>query len=157
MFETTLSSLHSRKHVQGCRRGQKNQIRAEKAKDEGNKAFRAKDYEKALQLYNSAIKLDPEKVILIFLYSSLIYISKQTNKLCPRHNRQTNANINLATSVTTTACADSRSHKNYYYMHTFGPGHDKKTSSLTSGCLYWKQSQHLPENGKVERSRGGCK
>ena len=40
-------------------------IRAEKAKDEGNKAFRAKDYEKALQLYNSAIKLDPEKVILV--------------------------------------------------------------------------------------------
>ena len=40
-------------------------IKAEKAKDEGNKAFRAKDYEKALHLYNSAIKLDPEKVILV--------------------------------------------------------------------------------------------
>ena len=56
-------------------------IRAEKAKDEGNKAFRAKDYEKALQLYNIAIDLDPEKVILVFLYSSLTCMLKQTNKL----------------------------------------------------------------------------
>ena len=36
--------------------------KAEKAKTEGNKAFRAKDYEKALELYNIAIELDPEKV-----------------------------------------------------------------------------------------------
>ena len=97
------------------------QIRAEKAKDEGNKAFRAKDYEKALQLYNIAIKLDPEKVILVFLYSSLTCILKQTNKLCPRHNRQTNANINIATSKTTTSCADSRGHINDFFTHTFGP------------------------------------
>ena len=55
--------------------------KAEKAKDEGNKAFRAKDYEKALQLYNIAIDLDPEKVILVFLYSSLTCMLRQTNKL----------------------------------------------------------------------------
>ena len=100
-------------------------IKAEKAKDEGNKAFRAKDYKKALQKYNIAIKLDPEKVILVFPYSSLTCILKQTSKLCPRHNRQTNANINIATSITTTACAESRSHINDYFTHTFGPGHDR--------------------------------
>ena len=36
--------------------------KAERAKTEGNKAFRAKDYDKALELYNIAIELDPEKV-----------------------------------------------------------------------------------------------
>ena len=36
--------------------------KAERAKTEGNKAFQAKDYEKALELYNIAIELDPEKV-----------------------------------------------------------------------------------------------
>ena len=75
-------------------------IRAENAKDEGNKAFRGKDYEKALQKYNIAIKLDPEKVVLVFLYSSVTCILKQTNKLCPRHKRQ----INIATSITFRLC-----------------------------------------------------
>ena len=36
--------------------------KAERAKTEGNKAFRASDYKKALELYNVAIELDPEKV-----------------------------------------------------------------------------------------------
>ena len=45
--------------------------KAEKAKDEGNKAFRAKNYEKALQLYNIAIDLDPGKVERLFF---LIYV-----------------------------------------------------------------------------------
>ena len=36
--------------------------KAERTKTEGNRAFRAKDYEKALELYNIAIELDPEKV-----------------------------------------------------------------------------------------------
>ena len=79
-------------------------FRAEKAKNEGNKAFRGKNYEKALQKYNIAIKLDPEKVVLVFLYSSVTCILKQTNKLCPRHKRQINANINIATSITTRLC-----------------------------------------------------
>ena len=35
---------------------------AERAKIEGNKAFRANDYKKALELYNTAIELDPGKV-----------------------------------------------------------------------------------------------
>ena len=97
-----------------------------RAPDGANKAFRAKDYEKALQLYNIAIKLDPEKVIFIFLYSSLTCILKQTNKLSPRHNRQTNTNINIATSITITACADSRSHINDILHTHFRPEHDKK-------------------------------
>ena len=38
------------------------EAKAERAKTEGNKAFRAKDYDKALELYNITIELDPEKV-----------------------------------------------------------------------------------------------
>ena len=38
------------------------EAKAERAKTEGNKAFRAKDYDKALELNNIAIELDPEEV-----------------------------------------------------------------------------------------------
>ena len=38
------------------------EAKAERAKTEGNKAFRAKNYDQALELYNIAIELDPEKV-----------------------------------------------------------------------------------------------
>ena len=45
--------------------------KAERTKTEGNRAFRAKDYEKALELYNIAIELDPEKV-KVFLSESFL-------------------------------------------------------------------------------------
>ena len=40
--------------------------KAVEAKNEGNKQFRAKNYEKALELYNIAIELDPEKVMELY-------------------------------------------------------------------------------------------
>ena len=40
--------------------------KAVEAKIEGNKDFRAKNYEKALELYNIAIELDPEKVMELY-------------------------------------------------------------------------------------------
>ena len=36
---------------------------AVKAKAEGNKHFKAKDYDKAIASYTKAVELDPEKVI----------------------------------------------------------------------------------------------
>ena len=47
--------------------------KAERTKTEGNRAFRAKDYEKALELYNIAIELDPEKVKQIH-FSAIHYL-----------------------------------------------------------------------------------
>ena len=41
---------------------------AVKAKTEGNKEFKAKNYDKAIELYTKAIELDPEKV------SDILYI-----------------------------------------------------------------------------------
>ena len=46
--------------------------KAERAKIEGNKASRAKYYDKALELYNIAIELDSKKVII----TPLQYISQ---------------------------------------------------------------------------------
>ena len=40
--------------------------KAVEAKNKGNKEFRAKNYEKALELYNIAIELDPEKVMELY-------------------------------------------------------------------------------------------
>ena len=36
---------------------------AVKAKTEGNKHFKAKNYDKAIESYTKAVELDPEKVI----------------------------------------------------------------------------------------------
>ncbi|KZT26913.1 hypothetical protein NEOLEDRAFT_1042914, partial [Neolentinus lepideus HHB14362 ss-1] len=33
-------------------------------KDQGNKAFQAKDYDKAIELFNQAIELDPQNHVL---------------------------------------------------------------------------------------------
>ena len=40
--------------------------KAVEAKNKGNMEFRAKNYEKALELYNIAIELDPEKVMELY-------------------------------------------------------------------------------------------
>ena len=37
---------------------------AVKAKTEGNKQFKAKNYDKAIESYTKAVELDPEKVII---------------------------------------------------------------------------------------------
>ena len=39
-----------------------NKAEAVKAKNEGNKAFKAKDFDKAIECYSKAVELDPEKV-----------------------------------------------------------------------------------------------
>ena len=49
-------------------------VKAERAKTDGNKAYRAKDYEKALELYNVAIELDPEKVKVFLSESFLLFL-----------------------------------------------------------------------------------
>ena len=38
---------------------------AVKAKTEGNKQFKAKNYDKAIESYTKAVELDPEKVIIV--------------------------------------------------------------------------------------------
>ena len=47
---------------------------AVKAKTEGNKEFKAKNYDKAIELYTKAIDLDPEKVSDIFLITKIFSI-----------------------------------------------------------------------------------
>ena len=47
---------------------------AVKAKTEGNKEFKAKNYDKAIELYTKAIELDPEKVSDIFLITKIFSI-----------------------------------------------------------------------------------
>ena len=45
---------------------------AVKAKTEGNKHFKAKNYEKAIESYTKAVELDPDKVIIGVLRESFL-------------------------------------------------------------------------------------
>lgn len=56
---------------------------AVKAKTEGNKQFKAKNYDKAIESYTKAVELDPEKVIIV-LHCSLekeFSLSRKGNRL----------------------------------------------------------------------------
>ena len=50
-----------RHHIKACEMTDK-KAEAIKLKNEGNKAFKGKDYDKALDHYNNAIKLNPNEV-----------------------------------------------------------------------------------------------
>ena len=49
---------------------------AVKAKTEGNKHFKAKDFDKAIESYTKAIELDPEKVGQQIKVTKIFCISK---------------------------------------------------------------------------------
>ena len=48
---------------------------AVKAKTEGNKEFKAKNYDKAIELYTKAIELDPEKVSdILYIFGTILFL-----------------------------------------------------------------------------------